>query len=288
MRSPLQILYLILVTDLPPSIALAFEPGEADTMKKMPRPKSEPIVKRWMWISIAINGMILAFCILCIYVLSLWAYAGAFSTDDITNTERRHCTIWEKDDMTPTLNIDCSEWTLCSSNSSSSIYDSDCSTWKHQYRYQDLNSTQVSDPSLFDLIPTLDISRDISELGALYKPYGSNDCKLCIDESIRKARTCAFISLVWAENLRAYTCRSFETGVWVRPFENASMNYAIALAQAALYLALFIPGLNTVLGLYPEEIYFWGWLLAFFGAISCLVMCEMFKIVARFLNISKF
>merc|ERR1711862_714773 len=48
MRTPLQILFLILVTDLPPSIALGMEPGESTILKDKPRPKSEPVVLHWM------------------------------------------------------------------------------------------------------------------------------------------------------------------------------------------------------------------------------------------------
>jgi len=44
------------VTDLPPSIALGFEPGEPGIMKKRPRPKTQPVVVTWMWISIVINA----------------------------------------------------------------------------------------------------------------------------------------------------------------------------------------------------------------------------------------
>ena len=79
-----QILFLILVTDLPPSIALGFEPGEALTMKRAPRPKTQPVVMMWMWRGIVANGMILTICIFCTYMLALWAYAGAFQSDDIT------------------------------------------------------------------------------------------------------------------------------------------------------------------------------------------------------------
>ena len=42
MRTPLQILFLILVTDLPPSIALGMEPGEKNILKMRPRPKDGP------------------------------------------------------------------------------------------------------------------------------------------------------------------------------------------------------------------------------------------------------
>merc|ERR1712072_720262 len=56
MRTPLQILFLILVTDLPPSIALGMEPGAKDILKERPRPKRQPIVLKWMWQSIMMNG----------------------------------------------------------------------------------------------------------------------------------------------------------------------------------------------------------------------------------------
>merc|ERR1719326_1070694 len=57
MRSPIQILFLILVTDLPPSIALGMEPGEPGILKLRPRPKDEPIILPWMWISVCANGV---------------------------------------------------------------------------------------------------------------------------------------------------------------------------------------------------------------------------------------
>merc|ERR1740127_225672 len=49
MRTPLQILFLILVTDLPPSIALGMEPKQRGIMQEWPRPKKQPIVLGWMW-----------------------------------------------------------------------------------------------------------------------------------------------------------------------------------------------------------------------------------------------
>ena len=77
--------------------------------------------------------------------------------------------------------------------------------------------------------------------------------------------------------LRAYTSRSFDQPVWKRTFANPSMNKAVLLAQVTLFMALFIPGLNSVLDLYVYEIHNWGWLLAFIGAFSCLVLCEAYK-----------
>ena len=49
MRTPLQILFLILVTDLPPSIALGMEPGDKTILEDRPRPREEPVVLGWMW-----------------------------------------------------------------------------------------------------------------------------------------------------------------------------------------------------------------------------------------------
>merc|ERR1719460_653524 len=106
-------------------------------------------------------------------------------------------------------------------------------------------------------------------------------CTQCIDESIRRARTTAFISLVWAEGFRAYCSRSFDNFVWVNTFNNPSMNKAVAMAQVTLVLALFIPGLNTVLGLYPYEIHGFGVFLALVGSVSCLIGCEAYKFFGK-------
>jgi magnesium-transporting ATPase (P-type) len=84
MRTPLQILFLIIVTDLPPSIALGMEPGEKSNMKKAPRPREEPVVLGWMWVSIVLNGMILSAVIIVVYLVSLWHYCdGAVLLEDI-------------------------------------------------------------------------------------------------------------------------------------------------------------------------------------------------------------
>merc|ERR1712141_594426 len=74
-------------------------------------------------------------------------------------------------------------------------------------------------------------------------------------ERLSYARTSAFISLVWSENVRAYTSRSFTDWVWVDMCANTAMQKAIFFAQIALYCAVFIPGLSDViLRLYGKEI----------------------------------
>ena len=273
MRQPLQILFLILVTDLPPSIALGFEPGEALTMKRAPRPKTQPVVLPWMWRGIVANGMILTVCIFCTYMLALWAYAGAFTTADISDITRTHCAIWPKDEMRPTLKIDCGLWTACSSVNGSDIYDAECAN------YQTTFATELAMADELALANAA-IAGTTGATGAIYTPHGNPDCEICIETSIRRARTSAFISLVWAENFRAYCSRSFDNPMWHNTFSNPTMNKAILFAQVALYVALWLPGLNHVLGLYVDEIHGFGWFIAFIGAISCLVFCELYKFIA--------
>ena len=277
MRQPLQILFLILVTDLPPSIALGFEPGEALTMKRAPRPKTQPIVMNWMWRGIVANGLILTVCIFYTYMIALWAYAGAFTSDEITDPTRTSCAIWEKEKMTPTLKIDCGLWTGCNTSAAAgdALYNAACTT-DYLNQWSSVIGTSVAETAEANAAAAITGAN-----GAFYTPHGSPDCAICIEESIRRARTATFISLVWAEGVRAYCSRSFENPIWVNMFSNMSMNKAVLLAQVTLIIALYLPGLNHVLGLYVDEIHGWGWFIAFQGAVACGVGCELYKYIAK-------
>merc|ERR1719473_2086778 len=80
---------------------------------------------------------------------------------------------------------------------------------------------------------------------------------------LERARTVAFISLVWSENVRAYTSRSFNRPFWHDLCSNKSMQFAIGMAQVALYLAVFLPGFSdTILELQGAAIGGWGWGMA--------------------------
>merc|ERR1712159_940084 len=116
-----------------------------------------------------------------------------------------------------------------------------------------------------------EISEDIQEQGR--HGYTANQ--------LAKARTVAFIALVWSENVRAYTSRSFDKLFIVDLLSNRHMQRAIGLAQGALYLALFMPGLSDVLGLHGIDIDSKGWLAALFGAVATLLLCEASKLVRQ-------
>jgi len=201
MRTPLQILFLILVTDLPPSIALGMEPGEPTIMQDNPRPKSEPVVLKWMWVSIAINGTILALVIILVYYWALNEFVGMTGGSDIAAK-----TLAEKE-------------------------------------------SGLAEPT-----PT--------------------------QKNLMYARTTAFISLVFSENVRSYISRSFDLPIWVNLCTNKWMQLAILGAQLALWLAVLVPGFSDkILQLDGRNIGTRGYVAAGLGALGCLVLCEIFKLV---------
>merc|ERR1712156_34444 len=103
-----------------------------------------------------------------------------------------------------------------------------------------------------------------------------------MDEKLIAARTVAFVSPVFSENVRAYTSRSFHQPVWRNLFGNVHMQKAIFLAQLCLYSAVFLPGFsNLILKLDGLSIGLWGWLVALVGALATLILCEAFKVVTH-------
>merc|ERR1712118_438042 len=76
MRTPLQILFLILVTDLAPSIALGLEPGQRGIMKERPRLWKNKVLLPWMWLVTIVNSVILAGVILSVYTWALDPYVA--------------------------------------------------------------------------------------------------------------------------------------------------------------------------------------------------------------------
>jgi len=176
------------------------EPGQHGIMSERPRPKGQPILLRWMWLSTVANSVILAAVVMSVYTWALDHYINEFDATDI--------------------------------------------------------------------------AEDIQDEG-----HGSYTAK-----QLAKARTVAFIALVWSENVRAYTSRSFEQPFFVQLLSNKYMQRAIGLAQAALYVAVLMPGLSDVLGLKGLEIGGQGWVAALCGALATLVLCELFKGVQRAIN----
>eukprot|EP00445_Apocalathium_hangoei_P066397 CAMPEP_0204121526 /NCGR_PEP_ID=MMETSP0361-20130328/8254_1 /ASSEMBLY_ACC=CAM_ASM_000343 /TAXON_ID=268821 /ORGANISM="Scrippsiella Hangoei, Strain SHTV-5" /LENGTH=186 /DNA_ID=CAMNT_0051072835 /DNA_START=15 /DNA_END=573 /DNA_ORIENTATION=+ len=92
---------------------------------------------------------------------------------------------------------------------------------------------------------------------------------------VEQARTVAFISLVWADNLRCYTARSFTAPFYKGFFSNPAMFKAVAVAQVGLYRA---GAERPDLALHGIGIGIWGWAICLFGPLGSLVLCETLKI----------
>jgi Ca2+-transporting ATPase len=74
---PTQLLWLNLVTNGVQDVALAFEPGEKDVLRRPPRPRREGVISRVLWIRTAIAGAVMAAGTLALF-LQEW-----YRTDDL-------------------------------------------------------------------------------------------------------------------------------------------------------------------------------------------------------------
>lgn len=82
----IQLLWMNLVTDGAPALALGTEKGDPDTMKRPPRPPSEPIINRLMRIQIAVQTVAAGAATLTAYWLGLMMHPepGDFNTTAAT------------------------------------------------------------------------------------------------------------------------------------------------------------------------------------------------------------
>jgi Ca2+-transporting ATPase len=77
---PAQILWVNLVTDTFPALALGMEPAPADIMRRQPRDARQSFFAGGMAFNMALYGMVMAALTLGIYFVSLAAYGGAAAT----------------------------------------------------------------------------------------------------------------------------------------------------------------------------------------------------------------
>ncbi len=73
---PIHLLWLNLVSDGAPALALGMEKGEPDIMRQPPRPPSEPLVNSEMMIGIAAVAIVDALAILLVFFLGMGRYPG--------------------------------------------------------------------------------------------------------------------------------------------------------------------------------------------------------------------
>ena len=74
--TPIQLLWLNLITDGAPALALGMEAGEPDTMQRPPRPPAEPIINRPMRLKISVQTVAIALVTLSAYFLGIQMLPG--------------------------------------------------------------------------------------------------------------------------------------------------------------------------------------------------------------------
>ncbi|TFH36213.1 MAG: calcium-translocating P-type ATPase, SERCA-type, partial [Anaerolineales bacterium] len=74
--TPIQLLWLNLITDGAPALALGMEKGDPDTMNRPPRPPKEPVINRPMRLRIGIQTVAIAAVTLGAYLMGIALYPG--------------------------------------------------------------------------------------------------------------------------------------------------------------------------------------------------------------------
>jgi Ca2+-transporting ATPase len=71
---PIQLLWLNLVTDGAPALALGLEKGDPDTMRRPPRPTKEPVINQEMLIGVIVQAIVMTAAVLTAFVYGLKRY----------------------------------------------------------------------------------------------------------------------------------------------------------------------------------------------------------------------
>jgi P-type Ca2+ transporter type 2C len=74
---PIQLLWLNLVTDGAPALALGLERGERDIMSRPPRPVREPVINRPLMLGVAVQAVVMTGAVLGAFLYGLDRYAGS-------------------------------------------------------------------------------------------------------------------------------------------------------------------------------------------------------------------
>ncbi len=192
---PIQLLWLNLVTDSFPALALGQERGEADIMQRKPRPKHENIINKEMIFSIAVQALAIFVAVFVAFQLGRYFYP-----DLLLNAQ----------------------------------------------------GEVVKVASKFSFFAF-----------AGYSPSNG-------------ARTFAFVTLILAELLRAFTARSEHYSVFkIGVFTNKVMNRAILISLALLLVVVFVPALDALFYTIAPNLR--DWLIIIGLALVPFISGEIFK-----------
>jgi len=96
-----------------------------------------------------------------------------------------------------------------------------------------------------------------------------------LQESLIKAQTLVFTSIIIFEKYQSISCRSLDKPVGRRIFENKFLIFAIALTIVLQLAILYIPFLNPIFGVTPLSLF--EWLLILGGGAIAYAYLEIYK-----------
>lgn len=134
----------------------------------------------------------------------------------------------------------------------------------------------IIDRIMKQMITIQSVVDTIAVLGSFYFAYTTyNDVDM--------ARTYAFVTLIMAELLRAYTARSEKYTLWeIGIFSNRYMNMATLFSFSLLLLVMLVPGLQEIFK--TSTLHFKDWDLIIIFASLPLIFGELNKVVRRKLH----
>lgn len=297
----LQILFLNLMSDGCPAVALSREPADQDNMLKPPRPRNQPIMTREWWFYGNIPHTIFeAACVLASLCLSLYLSLGVLRLSDIENQCYKGAIQVSGSSSTKDFKYFCRSYEYRVSPTYTG-WVTNIDYWDpktkemRQYlgvmpgKVEDISITTPELPFIISAaysngcgtgtkpMPTfgwcmpdgsthLD-EHDLKPIGAAPKDYQDVSAR-----GSRLARTQSFITAVWCEMLRAYTVRSWEW-VWDVFNRNPWMHFACSTSATLTTLVTIVPGITYVFS--TATLAWWQYLLAISWAIVNLVLDEL-------------
>eukprot|EP00922_Rhytidocystis_sp_ex-Travisia-forbesii_P020428 GHVS01030061.1.p1 GENE.GHVS01030061.1~~GHVS01030061.1.p1 ORF type:complete len:1268 (+),score=170.67 GHVS01030061.1:216-4019(+) len=296
----LQILFLNLMSDGCPAVALSREPADGDNMLKPPRPRNQQIMTRDWWIYGNIPHTIFeAGCVLASLCLALYMSLGVLQLTDIENQCMKESLLVGTGDSTHSYKYFCRSFEY-RVNGGYTGWVTNIDYWDPQVermqqflgamrgRVPNISITTpglpqeivqaytagcspgtTPDPNLGWCMPSGDVPVKSGDTppGATPKDYTDVSAR-----GSRIARTQSFITAVWCEMLRAYSVRSWEW-VWSVFNRNPWMHFACSASATLTILVTVVPGITYVFS--TTTLAWWQYLFAISWAVLNLVLDEL-------------
>ncbi len=206
---PIQLLWINLITDSFPALALGQEKAEADIMSHAPRKRTDKILNKEMVMSIIVQSIAIFMAVFFSFNIGLsrYGYSLTDSTGEMLDETKVYTTLEDDDHFVEAARVD--------------------------GKVQAIEGAEVV---LTD--------NNYTEMEGEKVSFVPSD----------GAYTFAFITLILAELLRAFSSRSEHYSIFKQGFfTNSFMNKAILLSLALSLITIYIPGLNGLFRTQPMD-----------------------------------